>query len=266
MKQIFESDRIIFVEVSEELAQDYLVLVNDFERVERFIGGRHRTFTLENEYAWVKEKLEEKAPVFSMIEKESGDFIGNIELMDPSETEAELGIAIIGDKQDKGFGTEAVMALSDYAAQKLGLPRLFLRTNLENARAAHVYQKCGFREYKRNEEHIFMVKVLLPIKGDQMDYKTLFALFDSKAPNIDETVFYFRTDPKEREHYIGCIREEKKPYWIGLCDIEGGCNFETAKELFEAPVFDGRSLKDRWDEVVLVEMSGINIDEWAEII
>ena len=160
LKTIFESERILFVEVSEDLAEDYLTMVNDFEHVNRFISGKHRAFTLENEFAWVRDQLEKKAPVFSMIEKKSGQFIGNIELMHPSDTEAELGIAITGEKQDKGFGTEAVLALTDYARNQMGLQRVFLRTNPQNARAIHVYEKCGFREYKRTEEHIFMEEAL----------------------------------------------------------------------------------------------------------
>ena len=73
MKQIFESDRIRFVEVSALLIKDYLVMVNDIEHVGSFIGGWHEPFTEEQEIKWVREKLEAKAPVFSMLEKESSE-------------------------------------------------------------------------------------------------------------------------------------------------------------------------------------------------
>lgn len=82
MDQVFESNRITFVEVSELLVNDYLDMVNDYENVNRFIGGKHKTYTAEQERKWVQKKLEEKALVFSMLEKKSGAFIGNIELMD----------------------------------------------------------------------------------------------------------------------------------------------------------------------------------------
>ena len=65
MKQVFESERIRFVEVSELLVRDYLIMVNDFENVDRFIGGRHETYTEDMEVRWVRKKLAEKAPVFS---------------------------------------------------------------------------------------------------------------------------------------------------------------------------------------------------------
>lgn len=75
MKQVFESSRILFVEVSERLVNDYLILVNDYENVNRFIGSKHKTFTVEQELEWIHEKLREKALVFSMIEKTGGAFI-----------------------------------------------------------------------------------------------------------------------------------------------------------------------------------------------
>ena len=156
MKQIFESERIRFVELSELLIKDYLVMVNDMENVDRFIGGTHEPFSEEDEIAWVRGKLEEKAVVFSMLEKETGEFIGNIELMDPDGEKGELGIAITAAKQDRGYGTEAVSALTAYGFETLGLRRIFLRTRPFNARAIRVYEKCGFREVERRDEHVFM--------------------------------------------------------------------------------------------------------------
>ena len=156
MEQVFASDRIRFVKVTDQLIEDYLVMVNDIEHVDRFIGGWHEPFTREQEHEWVRKKREEDAPVFSMIERESGSFIGNIELMDPADAEGELGIAITGNKQDKGYGTEAVRAMTAYAFDRLGLKRIFLRTRPDNKRAIRVYEKCGFREYGRTDEHVFM--------------------------------------------------------------------------------------------------------------
>ena len=156
MKQVFRSDRISFVEVSELLIDDYLRMVNDYEHVNRFIGGKKKEFTREQELAWVQEKLEEKALVFSMLDKKNGAYIGNIELMDVTDTGAELGIAITACRQEKGYGTEAIRALTGYAMEQLGLERVYLRTNPANARAIHVYEKCGFREYDRSGSHVFM--------------------------------------------------------------------------------------------------------------
>ena len=156
MNTVFESENIRCVEGSEELIPDYLTMINDMENVQRFIGVSHGPFTAEQEADWVRGKLEEKACVFSMIDKNTGAFIGNIEFMDLTDSEGELGIAVTAEKQEAGYGTEAVAALIQYGFNRLGLKRIFLRTRPWNARAIHVYEKCGLREYQRNGDHVFM--------------------------------------------------------------------------------------------------------------
>ena len=156
LRLIFQSEHIDFTEVSEFLVKDYLLMVNDDENVNRFIGSRNKTYTEEQEIQWVKKKHAENAPVYSMIERETGKYIGNIELMNLTGTEGELGIAITAGMQNTGYGTEAVRALAEYGIQQLGLKRIYLRANPENKRAIHVYEKCGFREYDRTENHVYM--------------------------------------------------------------------------------------------------------------
>lgn len=39
-------------------------------------------------------------------------------------------------------------------------------------------------------------------------------------------------------------------YWAGAgCDIHNGAGFPTARALFEAPIYEGRSIKQRWAEI-----------------
>lgn len=153
---LFSSENIDFVQVSEELIPDYLVMVNDMEHVERFIGEVHEPFTPEQEINWVQKKLTEQAAVFSMIQRRSGGFIGNIELMDVSDAQGELGIAITAAKQDQGYGTEGIRRILEYGFRELGLKRITLRAYPFNARAIHVYEKCGFCTYDRTEKHVCM--------------------------------------------------------------------------------------------------------------
>lgn len=88
--------------------------------------------------------------------------------------------------------------------------------------------------------------------------------FEKGDERVDETTFYFRSDPEEVEHYIGYLPQYEKPYWAGYCDIEDGCEFKTAKELFESKIYDRRSIKDRWDELVLINIGGISADDWEK--
>ena len=96
----------------------------------------------------------------------------------------------------------------------------------------------------------------------------LLYLFE-QTDNVDETAIYFDDDPEDAEHYIGCIPEfdgksNDKPYWIGLCDVDGGCEFATAKELFEAKVFDGKSLKERREHVVIFLVGGFCVEDYMK--
>ena len=147
------------MELSEDLVKDYLVMINDFENVQRFIrraSVQREPLTEEQEIAWVRKNLNEKSLAFSMLEKASGEFIGNVQFVHRNGDEAELGIAITANKQNTGYGTEAVAAIVSYGMEQVGLTRIYLSANPANARALHVYAKCGFREYDRNEEHVFM--------------------------------------------------------------------------------------------------------------
>ena len=57
--------------------------------------------------ARVKEKLNEDATIFSMIEKETNEYIGNVEIMKIIENVGEIGITITPLKQNKHYGQEA---------------------------------------------------------------------------------------------------------------------------------------------------------------
>lgn len=156
MEQVFESDNIIFVNVTEELLNDYLEMINDIENVARFIGKRTKPYTVEEEKTFIQSKVEEKAHMYSMIEKNSGDFIGNIEFMEIKDGTAELGIAITTSKQNLGYGVESIHRMLEYGFHTLGLDRVFLKVYPDNKRAIHVYEKCGFLKYNYTEEDIFM--------------------------------------------------------------------------------------------------------------
>lgn len=151
---VFESERIAFVKISAHLVQDYLNMVNDQENVARFIGERTTPYTLEEELKFIEEKLAEGAAIFSMLEKETGDFIGNIEFMDIENGCGELGIT--ASKQNRQYGREAIHKMLEYGFSELKLTRVFLKVYPYNKRAIHVYEDCGFTKYDENDHDIFM--------------------------------------------------------------------------------------------------------------
>lgn len=63
---------------------------------------------------------------------------------------------------------------------------------------------------------------------------------------------------------MGYIEGEDKPYWVGYCDVDGGSDFVSAAELVTALIFNGKSLKDRWDKVIIWSIEGTCIEDWVK--
>lgn len=80
--------------------------------------------------------------------------------------------------------------------------------------------------------------------------------------NVDETSFSFEKDNQDFICYICYSENELLPYWAGLCDLPDGRRFRTADELFEARIYDGKSLKERWDEVTIYSINSLPLDDW----
>lgn len=100
---------------------------------------------------------------------------------------------------------------------------------------------------------------------DTLDYDFFLKTLKENGPWLDETFFYFSDESTEQEHWLGCMLSQKKPYWVGGCDIPDGCEFDTAEELMNAPIYNGKSLCDRWAEVRIISTMGISLDEWCEL-
>jgi RimJ/RimL family protein N-acetyltransferase len=68
---------------------------------------------------------------------------------DPRENEAELGITI-GDRDywSRGYGTDAVRTMVDYAFRELELHRVYLHTLAWNYRAQRCFEHAGFRRLR----------------------------------------------------------------------------------------------------------------------
>ena len=97
----------------------------------------------------------------------------------------------------------------------------------------------------------------------KLTYEKFLRIFENADKyNVDETLFYFDDDPSGEDHFLGWIGGQEKPYWVGYCDIEDGCEFRTAHEMFEAKIYDGKSLKERWEQAVVCTIGGIDAETW----
>ena len=103
--------------------------------------------TLEEEYEQLRQS--ENDVVFAIVDKESDKLMGIIGLYGISWIPrlAELRI-VIGEKDywGKGYGTEAIKLVVEYAFDKLNLNNVYLGANAEHKRAIKAYKNAGFVE------------------------------------------------------------------------------------------------------------------------
>lgn len=95
---------------------------------------------------------------FVIAKKDTEEYIGQIDLVKIEWVNriGTLGI-VIGTKENlgKGYGTEAIKLLQDFAFNKLNLHKLELEVRDFNDRATNCYKKCGFIEEGRKRECFF---------------------------------------------------------------------------------------------------------------
>ena len=156
METVFESEHILYVKPTMDLIPDYLEMINDIEHVAKYISDRREPYTEQEEWDYMQDKLDRNAKMFSMIEKDTGKFIGNVEFFNEKGSQAEWGIVITAKMQNKGYGKEALLRSVEYGFNEGGFQRIVLEVYVGNARAIHVYEQCGFRIYDQNEVDVFM--------------------------------------------------------------------------------------------------------------
>lgn len=145
MEKIFESENINYFNITEDLVDEYLLMVNDKE-IQKMISTVERSYTKDQEITWIKEALESGDYQFSMLEKCSNKFIGNVSLMDVDADSCEVGICITNDMQDKHYGTEAIKRIIDYAFNDIKLKKIRAIVFSNNERSMHLVEKVGFKK------------------------------------------------------------------------------------------------------------------------
>ncbi|NIN67136.1 MAG: GNAT family N-acetyltransferase [Anaerolineae bacterium] len=110
------------------------------------------------EEQWFEAQLKDDTSRIFGIETEEGRLIGNIGLhnLDWKNRNALLGI-VIAEREywGRGYGTDAVTTLLDFAFNEMNLHRVSLSVYEFNERAVRCHEKCGFRHEGRAREALF---------------------------------------------------------------------------------------------------------------
>ncbi len=142
-EKVFESDNIIYIKLSENLIIEYLKMVNN-PSIAKMISKNPIVYTPEQELVWVRKKLNQNALIFSMIERTTGEYIGNIEILSINDNIGLIGISITESKQDRHYGQESLKRIIEYGYEELNLDGFELNVYSTNQRAIHCYEKIGF--------------------------------------------------------------------------------------------------------------------------
>lgn len=148
---------IILSPVSQNEAQQYCEWMNDMSLTNK-LAGSHFITTLDSEINWINSKNSGRDICFSIYDKESMHLIGNISLaeMDHIFQTASLGV-YIADKNNrhKGYGSEAIILMLDYAFNYLNLNNIMLSVIASNKNAINCYKKLGFKTIGNRRNAIF---------------------------------------------------------------------------------------------------------------
>jgi ribosomal-protein-alanine N-acetyltransferase len=146
------------LEVS-DITREYIHALNDPEVV-RLTEARHRKWTRENVRQYVLDSnVEGVSRLFGIFLKKSGKHIGNVRLFNFSEKHrrAELGIMLFDKSQwSKGYGTEAIVSVTDYAFNELKLHKICADYYAFNTASARMFRKAGFENEGVFKDHFWL--------------------------------------------------------------------------------------------------------------
>lgn len=99
----------------------------------------------------------ERPFVLAIELKSSGEVIGHVGLSALTDAEVEIGYAIAEAHIGRGFASEAVTAISQWALHHLDLPRIYGITARENFGSGKVLEKAGY-SLESESDHFYLGK------------------------------------------------------------------------------------------------------------
>ncbi len=116
--------------------------------VGRRLTGTHRTFSRDEIAAWTASRgdLDDRLDLV-IVDRATDVVVGEVVINDWDEDNLSCGFRIgIGPAgRDRGFGSEATRLVIDHVFSSTDAQRIELEVYAFNERAAHVYEKAGFR-------------------------------------------------------------------------------------------------------------------------
>jgi RimJ/RimL family protein N-acetyltransferase len=156
-------ERVALGPLRRDLIPLYTTWRNDFQ-VQRTFGDLPAPVTVEQRTKWFEDQTASgETPWFTIYERETLRPIGTTDLfnIDHRWRIAQFGMMIgEADARGKGYGTEVVRLMLDYAFTVLGLNNVMLTVAEYNLAGRRAYEKAGFREFGRRRQADIMAGVV----------------------------------------------------------------------------------------------------------
>lgn len=148
MEILYQTERINFVLPSIDYVQEYTNLMNNPE-LYIYITENHHDYSIEDEINWVNRNQD--GYTFTLLDRVTGDFIGNCSFNEINGDIAEIGIVLVPEYHNNHYGREAIMQLINIGFNVHGFNEIMLVAFDYNQRGINCYQACGFEIYNTQE-------------------------------------------------------------------------------------------------------------------
>ncbi len=155
----FES-RNIFIRplLPEDIGESYIAWMNDPE-VTQYLESRGTQYLHEDLVQYVKDiRKNDNNLLFGIFLKGSGEHIGNIKIGNISRVHrfADVGLVIgVKEQWGKGYATEAIRLVTEYAFEQLDLNKLVAGMYAPNEGSRKAFEKAGYNIAGRYRNHRF---------------------------------------------------------------------------------------------------------------
>jgi len=132
---------------------------NDFETWQVSLSKvPYSRFQLEQYIAHANEDIQNAGQYRFMIEAQDGGLMGCVDLFDYETVHRRAGVGILIDKafRHKGYASQALSFIVDYAFSKLGMKQLYCSISSDNKASLDLFKKASFEEIGLRQDWIFI--------------------------------------------------------------------------------------------------------------
>lgn len=151
-------EKVYLSPINIEDAEKYTYWFSDFTSTDG-MGNSCKVKNIETSKEWFERNSKEDNYVFSIVNLENDELVGNCKFFDINNISRICSIGIvIGEEKDrnKGYGKEAIYLMLDYAFNYLNINNVMLQVKSFNERAIACYKGVGFKEIGRRRKSYFL--------------------------------------------------------------------------------------------------------------